>query len=318
MLNAIRPKTGIVLAAIFAGGTLLAACADREVAGPCDSDDGLLEASRWTRDETRLVDVSSAEEALQMFAQGQNRPQDVWNGVRPVPRVLAKSLPADLENLDSIAGRKRAFVAIVLPLALRANEEIRVERHFVERALACGRAGKPLSVAARDRLRRLYRAYEANRDAEKLLDRLDTVPPSLIVAQAAIESGWGTSRFAQEGNALFGQRTTRRDRAMKATGVTDGTEVHVAAFPHLLASVRSYIHTLNTHGSYNAFRSKRSARREVGWWPNGMGIAKTMVRYSERGPAYVSELNAIIRGNDFVAFDEAHLEPTGGREVEGS
>ncbi len=311
-----RRRRGFVLAVLLLGGTILAGCADRETARLCDSDDGLLEAAGWSRDSVTLVELASANDALRMFTVQR---EDLWYDGRPVPRMLARTLPEDLGSLNSITKRKHAFVSIVLPLALRANEEIRADRRFVERALDCGKAGRPLSAADRERLRNLFRAYGANRDASKLLDRLDTVPPSLILAQAAIESGWGTSRFALQGNALFGQRTTNHARGIKAAAVTEGPPVYVASFPHLLASVRSYVHTLNTHGSYKTFRAIRSARRGIGRWPDGLGLAQTMTRYSERGPAYVRELDAIIRGNDFGTFDQARLEPVGTTVVvEGS
>lgn len=224
----------------------------------------------------------------------------------------AVSLPADLEAIGSTEERKRIFVSVVLPLALRVNRAVLADRRFVEAAAACGDAGRPLAPAARARLDRLAAAYDAAGDPSALRLRLDTVPPSLLLAQAAIESGWGTSRFARQGNALFGQRTTAADGGMRPQGVEAAAAVRVAAFPHLLASVRSYVHNLNTQPAYRTFRRLRAALRERGRRPGGLDLATTLTAYSERGPAYVRDLEAIIRDNRFDAFDRAPRLAGGG------
>lgn len=239
-------------------------------------------------------------------------------GDQVVPRRLADVLPNDLDALDSVAARKRAFVRIVLPLALKANEDIAADRRFARRAIACGHVGKRLDAAAHQRLNRLFESYDAA-NAEVLLRRLDTVPPSLVLAQGAIESGWGTSRFARQGNALFGQRTSNAGQGLKPHGLDADTPVRVAAFPHLLASVRAYIHNLNTHAVYRSFRERRAALRKAGRPVDGSALAGTLVRYSERGGDYVRDLKDIIRHNAFDVLDDTHLEAAArSQDMQGS
>ena len=247
-----------------------------------------------------LTRFASAEEAVRRIAAP-------WTDGRPVPRVLAASMPGDMADVHSTALRKRAFVAVVLPLALKANEAILDDRQFVQSVADCRAADEPLGAKARARLDSLDTAYGAKGDLDVLLRRVDIVPPSLVLAQAAIESGWGTSRFAQQGNALFGQRTGEPDAAMTPRELPDGTTVRVAAFPHLLDSVRAYARNLNTHVTYAEFRARRAAFRAAGETPTGIALAETLVAYSERGAAYVADVEDVIRHNDFDLLDGARL-----------
>lgn len=300
-----HPKTSLALVLATVGGLALTGCADTGKIAFCPIDGDAvtrIEASADT-----FVRPASAEDVLDWSGQGSFDPGAVRTEGQSVPRRLAASLPPDLDQMNSVAQRKRAFVAIVLPLALRMNEAILADRRFVETAVDCGDANRPLSPAARARLDGLAGAYDAKGDLRTLRDRLDGVPPSLLLAQAAIESGWGTSRFAVQGNALFGQRTGASGLSMRPQGLDDAAAVRVAAFPHLLASVRSYIHNLNTQPAYQAFRQRRAALREQGRQPDGLDLASALVAYSERGDAYVDDLKTIIRGNRFEAFDGALL-----------
>lgn len=289
-----RPKAALALALVALGGLALAGCSETPTTAFCPVD-GLRPAPVTASTDT-FIRPASVDDV------------SAWTGGRPLDAAalpIVVSLPPDLDGADSIEARKRAFVGIVLPLALRANEAILADRAFVEQASACNEAGKALSPAAQARLDRLADDYGAGDDLAILRKRLDTVPPSLLLAQAAIESGWGTSRFAVEGNALFGQRTTVAERGMRPQGIDEDAAIHVAAFPHLLASVRSYVHNLNTQPAYRAFRRQRAALREEGRQPGGLDLAATLTAYSERGTAYVRDLKAIIRGNRLDTLDGA-------------
>lgn len=297
-----RMRLVLVVAAV--GGLALAGCADAERTAFCPLDDGGRTVSAAGG---RFVAPVGAEEALARFDLGRSATGSAADG-GAWALTLASSLPPDLGAVNDVERRKRAFVGIVLPLALKANAEILADRRFVEAAIVCGAADRPLPAAARARLGELDAAYKVEGDLETLRRRLDVVPPSLLVAQAAIESGWGTSRFALEGNALFGQRTTA-DRGMQPRGLGEETPVRVAAFPHLLASVGAYIHNLNTQPAYTAFRQRRAALRETGKRPGGLDLTATLTAYSERGRAYVEDVAAIIRGNRFDAFDDASPAP---------
>jgi len=299
-------RTRLALVVAVVGGLAVAGCGNAEKTAFCPLDGG--QAPRIATGP--FIAPASAEEALAWSGRGRAALEANATDGETAPLVLASSLPPDLDALDDVERRKQAFVGIVLPLAVAANEAIRADRRFVEAAIVCAAADRPLSPSARARLDKLDAAYKAEGDLDSLRRRVDGVPPSLLVAQAAIESGWGTSRFALEGNALFGQRTTAAGRGMQPQGLGEDTRVRVAAFPHLLASVGAYIRNLNTQPAYEAFRQRRAALRAAGKEPRGLDLAGTLVAYSERGPAYVEDLVTIIRGNRFEAYDAAPPAPS--------
>ena len=213
------------------------------------------------------------------------------------------TLSHNLGQTLSAEDRKTAFVSAVLPMVLSVNEAIMDRRRVVDTAVACRAAGRDVGPALQARILRYHELYGTDGDTAALLNRMDIVPPSLAIAQAAIESGWGQSRFATTGNALFGQRTTNPDRGMRPAALPETTTVRVAAFGRPIESVRSYIHNLNTYPAYQAFRDRRAALRRSGGESDGLTLAGTLVAYSTRGQAYVRDLQSIIRANRLAAFD---------------
>ena len=212
-------------------------------------------------------------------------------------------MPGDLAETEHAAKRKYAFVAVVLPLVLRANEEILNDRRIVVFAAACQGSPFPAAGEARRRVAELHEIYKTGGDQVKLMRRLDAVPPSLAVAQAAVESGWGTSRFAQSGNALFGQWTDDPDKGTKARKA----EVTVATFDEIMESVRSYMGNLNTHPAFKMFRTHRAHQRRISDRLFGVELSETLTAYSARGPAYVRDLREIILANELDPFDRTRL-----------
>jgi Bax protein len=145
-------------------------------------------------------------------------------------------------------------------------------------------------------------------DPADLLTHVDIVPPSLAIAQAAEESGWGTSRFAREGNALFGQRAYKAHRkGIVPVERPEGTSFRVRAFDHLIDGVKSYMHNLNSHPAYRDFREARAKMRAEEGNIDGYDLAGALLRYSERGVAYVKTIRVIMRSNTLRAFDGARL-----------
>jgi Bax protein len=296
-----RSRIGLVIAVV--GGVALAGCAEPEKMALCpvdaDSAGGVVAMVPFGGP---FVTPVNTDDVLEWFTGGQAAAERRVYEEKPL--VLAASLPPNLGELYDVEGRKRAFVGIVLPLAHQTNQAILADRRFVEAAAICKEANRPLAPKNQARLDTLSSSYKTDGDLDTLRRRLDVVPTSLLLAQAAIESGWGTSRFAREGNALFGQRTTAPERGMQPQGLEEATPVRVAAFPHLMASVDAYIHNLNTQPAYKAFRERRAALREAGREPDGLDLAATLIAYSERGQAYVGDLRAIIRANRFDALDD--------------
>jgi Bax protein len=236
---------------------------------------------------------------------------DIRNGA-DVPRVFLEVLPHDIgvEELSHL--RKDAFVSILLPLVLKTNETILAERAKLLALEDKKRLGQPFDGAERLWLEALAERYGVPEsvaqewDLAALKRRVDKVPPSLALAQAAQESGWGTSRFAHQGKALFGQHTSSRSDVIVPARARDAS-YPIKRFIDLEKSVAAYMHVLNSGAAYSAFRTQRAHLRELNKPLDGYALARWVTRYSERGDAYVRNLRSIIRSNDFGDFDRAKL-----------
>lgn len=226
-----------------------------------------------------------------------------------VPRLFLSELPRDFDEIGSVERRKSLFLRSLLPLVLRENERLLAQRERLQRLQQKLDGGEEPTPAERAWLAERYGHFgvQPGRSAE-LLRRVDVVPPSLALAQAATESGWGTSRFAREGNALFGQWTWSDDVPGMVPRERDGDATHrVRAFGSLDASVRAYMHTLNTHRAYRDLRAHREALRRKGRTPGGLALAGGVSRYSEERGDYTARLRRVIRGNDLHALDGTSL-----------
>lgn len=196
---------------------------------------------------------------------------------------------------------KSTFVDIVLPLVQQQNADILKLRRKVE-ALAKKPRLSPQEQDWVDGLMKTYRIQD--NDMETLIGRIDIVPPSLALAQAAVESGWGTSRYAQEANALYGQKTTAAN-AIRAR--EDGTPY--AVFDHFGRSIESYMRNINSHPAYKKLRAVRHHYRQKGRPPQGMDLLDHLGSYSTKGDGYITQVRDMIRNNGFDQFD---AKPTGG------
>ncbi|MEK7244729.1 MAG: glucosaminidase domain-containing protein [Pseudomonadota bacterium] len=233
----------------------------------------------------------------------------VADGAAGVPRLLLAALPHDLAEVPETAERKNIFFRAVLPLVLRVNEEILAERKKLLDIRARLRAHHHVAQAERLWLQAMAERYETTPgDVEQLVKRVDIVPPSLALAQAAEESGWGSSRFVREGNALFGQWTTVDDGHQLPLARDEGRTHRVAGFASLLDSTRAYARNLNSHRAYREFRDVRAAARAEGRTPDGFDLAGKLGRYSQRGAAYVNRLRGLIVVNGLRELDGAKLE----------
>ena len=146
-------------------------------------------------------------------------------------------------------------------------------------------------------------------DLSKLKIRMDEIPVSLAIAQAAKETGWGSSRFAQEGNALFGQWTWSGE-GLKPKEADENKGHKVMKFNVLQASVRAYQRNLNTHSSYKAFRKARAELRDLDKPLDSIVLSKYLNKYAETGNQYVEVLQKIILQNKLKDFDDAKLLPS--------
>ncbi len=229
-------------------------------------------------------------------------------GDRPmVPRVFVSPLPRDLKSVRPASERKKLFVQAVLPQVLLVNELVLASR---QRLLALRDGVVAGSLGRRDRqwLADLKGRYRVDGDDfDELMRRVDAVPVPLALAQAAIESGWGTSRFAREGNALFGQWTWARRGGLVPKQRDEGASHSIRAFRQVADSVSAYVRNLNTHPAYARFRKVRAAIRGAGGQLDSITLSTTLDRYSQRGAAYVADIRDIIRRNRLGRFGTARL-----------
>lgn len=200
------------------------------------------------------------------------------------------------------------FLATVLPVALYVNEKLAEQRRILIWLDACRAKGKVPDAQTEAWLRAMAELYDTDPKISALLARVDTVPPSLMLAQAAAESGWGTSRFAQQGNALFGEYTWGEANGMQPADTDGKVRIRVRRFDDIVDSVVSYARNLNTHPAYAGFRDARARARAGGVPLDSLELAGEFVRYSIRREAYVEDLRAIIRTNKLDDFDRARLD----------
>jgi len=256
-----------------------------------------------------------------LFASYRYTPKD-WRSGAPhvVPRVFLDEVPSNWRETYSkrvpIADKKTLFFRFLAPLVLSVNERILKDRIHAEALLKRQAAGQALSATDIEWLNELAEEYDVPgadagpldaTQAAELLRRVDVVPPSLALAQGALESGWGTSRFADLGNSLFGQWTYSGGIAPAEQRTETHGDHRIAAFKTTTLSAAAYVHNLNTHHAYEDFRRKRSESRKRSPYPLGLDLAATLIRYSERGEAYVHEVRNIIKNNDLDKVDDATL-----------
>jgi Bax protein len=226
-----------------------------------------------------------------------------------VPRVFLAALPADMPKIHDSDERKRVFIKMVLPLVLHVNEVIAYDRQRILALQKEFQRDKALSIADGTWLRSMAAGYGLGDDADfdELLHRVDVIPASLAVAQAAVESGWGTSRYAHEGKALFGQYTFKDGDGLTPREREEGKTHKIKSFESLLDAVKAYAANLNTNPAYDDFRKARAKMRSKDVDPDGYDLAQTLLKYSELRETYVKALRKIIDSNELSRFDDVRL-----------
>ena len=226
-------------------------------------------------------------------------------GQKVKPIYLTK-LPKDLKTLGNTKKKRELFIKILLPLILDENEKIIDDRKKLFKILSKNFN----TVGERVWLKRRFKQYKIeDQDLAKLKMRMDIIPVSLALAQAANESGWGTSRFALEGNALFGQWTWSK-KGLSPEDQDPNTTHKVLQFQVLKASVKAYKNNLNTHNAYKEFREVRAELRQENKQITGLDLTKYLKAYASIGEKYVRILEDIIVNNSLTDFDKAKLLST--------
>ncbi len=223
--------------------------------------------------------------------------------VKPVALTL---LPGEIKMIENTKKRKDFFIQIVLPLILKENNNIKLDRKRLFSIINKSNNTK----LEKKWLNKKFKQYGIpSKDLSTLKIRMDEIPVSLAIAQAAKETGWGTSRFAQEGNALFGQWTWSGD-GLQPKDAEKNKGHKVMKFNVLQASVRAYQRNLNTHSSYREFREERAKLRDLDKPLDSIILAKYLNEYAETGNHYVEVLQKIIKQNNLKDFDDAKLLPS--------
>ena len=240
-------------------------------------------------------------------------PHVVITGIAPGWQTAAQDMP--------VPQKKEIFYRFMLPLALRANELVRERRGRLQQMAAKLADGKPLSdeqleelrvTATFLRIRDEAAAAELNNETVELsevidaaLYRLDEIPAGLVLGQAAYESGYGTSRFAVQGNALFGQWTYGGDGLVPQQQRKQLGDHRIASYEWPFDSVRGYFLNLSSHPAYEDLRALRAKLKREGKPVTSLALVDGLRRYSERGQAYVDTLKGIIRKNGLDRADDA-------------
>jgi uncharacterized FlgJ-related protein len=251
--------------------------------------------------------------------------QKAWEaGIREIPRVYLAEVPDTWRERSaqqlSVVDKKKLFFRFIAPIVLRINElilEDRARAKELTQRLAQGQSLAPDNQAWLSELAVKYKVRASpserldNEASNELLMRVDIIPPSLSLAQAASESGWGTSRFASEGNSLFGQWAWGKGLKPAEQRTSELGDYRVAAFDSTAQAAYSYALDLNTGNAYRDLRRKRADLRRQNTRISGIVLADTLRNYSERGQAYVDDLKALIRQNRLDPADDAFLRHMG-------
>ena len=223
--------------------------------------------------------------------------------IKPVDIGL---LPKEIKNIGNTKKRKDMFIKIVLPLIVKENTKIRIDR---KRLFTILNKNSNTDIEKKW-LEKKYKQYGVKQnDLSSLKIRMDEIPVSLAIAQAAKETGWGTSRFALKGNALFGQWTWSGE-GLKPKNAEEGKDHKVMKFNSLQLSVRAYLRNLNTHSTYKNLRKERTKLRNKNKPLDSLILSKHLDKYAETGNKYVEVLKKIIEQNNLKDFDDARLLPS--------
>lgn len=234
-----------------------------------------------------------------------------------VPNVAPLVMPEGMDTLAT-SEKKRVFFRSLVPHVLAVNARIRAKRELLvelDARIARGNCMTEDELSFLAALGVRYKIDDERMDLietdpgaviEELMNRVDEIPPSMVLAQAAIESAWGTSRFAQEGNNLFGQWVFSR-RGMRPEGADDDARYSVAMYDSIRESVESYERNINSLWAYEGLRKLRASLRAEGRNVDGAKLAEGLLKYSTRREAYVKEVRAVIRHNRLRRFDTMRL-----------
>jgi Bax protein len=258
--------------------------------------------------ESKSVDyISKADEMLEIFKKYEFSVDSFLND-ESANLIIFSSLPDDFMEIKSVNERKKLFINTLLPIIYSENLKILEDR---KKILDWWNESQGENFS-RDFwpswLFELSEKYEtSDSNLGNLLMKVDVIPISMALAQAAIESGWGTSRYLREGNAIYGQYTFEKDRGIRPERRESNEKFFIKRFSNLSESTRSYFKNINTHRAYVDFREERKKLRMNGIKLSGVKLVKFLTSYSERRDEYVKDVENVIQSNNFMKFDNSYL-----------
>lgn len=264
--------------------------------------------SKKSLPEAEVIKIGSLDELMTLFEELDYTRKSWEAGSREVPRITFDRVSENWKKTSMnmpVPLKKQVFFRLMAPLVLMSNENILLERQQV--------IDSPLDSAELISLARKYKIIAdtkeslSDKDRQALLARVDILPPSLVLAQAAEESGWGTSRFTSEGNSFFGQWDFSGNGMVPAQQRKELGNYGLARFDSPLDSVEGYMLNINTHNAYKKLRDLRIKIRAKDKLITGHELAGTLDKYSERGQAYIDGIREMIRYNGLGPADEAYL-----------
>ncbi|VAV86952.1 hypothetical protein MNBD_ALPHA02-317 [hydrothermal vent metagenome] len=267
----------------------------------------------------RSIQLREGEYALKVLAAYGFDIKQIRKHKAAVPEVFFANLPRELPRIKNSKMKKELFFSVLLPPVLKVNEIIRADRNKLKKIILKITLGSKVSEPEYYWLTQKLVQYKVKvQDVgdftrrlgdilEELLTRMNVIPPELALAQAAQESGWGTSRFAQQGNALYGQWTWGSGCGMVPAQRDEGKTHRMKCFKSIIEAVDSYMLNLNTHNAYRALRAARRAFRDDQVM-DVIPLVETLTSYSEEGPDYVEKIKNIIRINRLKDFNQARLK----------
>jgi Bax protein len=230
----------------------------------------------------------------------------------PIPRMYFPFIPKNISQYETYK-KKSVFTAILLPIALRGNELVLEERRLMKIAFSTNNIYQIERFSKKYKVKNFKKINFSNlnrselrRIKSELLNKINILPISLILDQAIIESVWGASRFAQEGNALFGQWTWKNKDGIKPKRNLNAN-FSVKNFKNLLHSVNSYILNLNTHPAYKELRNFRTSQNKMNETVTGNDMANFLEKYAEIGLEYVTKVKIMIKKNQLSKFENSTL-----------
>ena len=251
--------------------------------------------------------ISESSEMIEIFNKYQFSVDNLLNN-QSANLVIFSSLPTDFMDIQPIIERKRLFINTLIPIIYSENLQILNDR---KKILDWWRESDGENFS-RDfwpqwlfELSEKYGSSDSN--LGNLLMRVDIIPISLALAQSAIESGWGTSRYSREGNAVFGQYTFDESKGLKPKDRDKNDEFFIKKFPNLSESVRSYLKNINTHLAYADFREERKKLRMSGENLSGYKLVNFLKDYSERKESYIKDVKEIMSSNNFQKYDKGNV-----------